>query len=381
MRIALIDGTKKHTYYPFGLLRIGAYLKNRGDEVKLFFCDLPNPKKESFDEYWISAIFTFEINHVKRLIRTYARYGTVRVGGVSPTLLPNAYKNEPCIIQTGKMQEAESFPLDYTLLGFEPEYSMSKITDGCIRKCPFCAVPKMETTYYERPVWKEDILKTTKRVVFSDNNYTNRAQEEMMKDIDYFNWMRENTKNRTIDFNQGIDCRLINPRLAELLSKMPISPLRFSWDGHQEDNHIQRAISLMAERGVKNFSIYMLYNFTDDIAYAYTRLKTLTKIAEKENVSIMTFPMRYQPIDQIDSDREYIGKKWDAQAKKNFMNALNHHSIGGGFSFSSVSELEAWLGEDEKEFNALMHYPKAAMLFARKKEALRKSRKEKVCGK
>lgn len=66
MRIALIDGTKKHTYYPVGLLRIGAYLKDIGHEVELFYKDLPS-QNNTFDEYWISAIFTFEIAHVKKI--------------------------------------------------------------------------------------------------------------------------------------------------------------------------------------------------------------------------------------------------------------------------------------------------------------------------
>ena len=66
MRIALIDGTKKHTYYPVGLLRIGAMLKDKGHDVKLFYKDMPK-EDDDFDEYWISAIFTFEIVHVKSL--------------------------------------------------------------------------------------------------------------------------------------------------------------------------------------------------------------------------------------------------------------------------------------------------------------------------
>ena len=41
MRIALIDGTKKHTYYPVGLLRIGAMLKDKRHDVKLFYKDMP----------------------------------------------------------------------------------------------------------------------------------------------------------------------------------------------------------------------------------------------------------------------------------------------------------------------------------------------------
>lgn len=375
MRIALIDGTKKHTYYPVGLLRIGAMLKDKGHDVKLFYKDIPK-EDDDFDEYWISAIFTFEIVHVKKLIRMFAKKGKVRVGGISPTLMQKEYESEPCEIMTGKLWEAEKYPLDYTLLGFDPEYSMAKITDGCIRKCGFCAVHRLEPEYVERPRWKEDILPTTKSVVFSDNNYTARPLEKMREDAEYFKWLVKNTKNRTIDFNQAIDARLITEEMAEVLGSMPISPIRFSYDGPQESGVIQDAITRMANNGKKQFLIYMLYNYTDSIPFAYTRIRELAEVGIKLGVSVSIFPMRYQPLDTVDESRQYLGKKWTVQARKNFMTALNHYSVGGTFSFKTMDELHFWLGKDEDEFVRLMAYPKAPELYAKRKEVLRKMRRE-----
>lgn len=375
MRIALIDGTKKHTYYPVGLLRIGAMLKDKGHEVKLFYKGMPS-EAENFDEYWISAIFTFEIVHVKKLIRMFAKKGTVKVGGISPTLMPEAFADEPCELSIGKMCEAEKYPLDYTLLGFEPEYSMAKITDGCIRKCGFCAVHRLEPTYMERARWKEDILPTTKHVVFSDNNYTARPLKKMREDAEYFSWLTKHTKNRTIDFNQAIDARLITPEMAEILGSMPISPMRFSYDGPQESGHIQNAVTLMAKNGKRSFVVYMLYNFTDTIDFAYTRLKEMAELGTSLGVNISVFPMRYQPLDTIDESRQYLGKHWTVQARKNFMSSLNHYSAGGTFSFKSMDEFYFWFGKSEEDFCRLMAYPGASKLFAKRKEVLRESRKK-----
>lgn len=375
MRIALIDGTKKHTYYPVGLLRLGAMLKDEGHEVKLFYKDLPK-ENDQFDEYWISAIFTFEIVHVKKLINLFSKKGKVRVGGISPSLMPEAFKGLPCEIHIGKNEKAEKYPLDYSLLGFEPEYSMAKITDGCIRKCGFCAVHRLEPEYKEREGWKEDILATTKSVVFSDNNYTARRLSDMEKDAEYFSYLVKNTKNRSIDFNQAIDARLITKDMAKILGKMPISPIRFSYDGPQESGYIQNAVSLMAEEGKRNFTIYMLYNFTDTIPFAYTRLRELTELSLSLGVNLSVFPMRFQPLDTIDEDRKYIGKYWNMQARKNFMSALNHYSVGGTFSFNSMEEFRFWFGKDEDEFTRLMAYPRAQTLFARKKEVLREERRK-----
>ena len=69
-------------------------------------------------------------------------------------------------------------------------------------------------------------------------------------------------------------------------------------------------------------------------------------------------------------------KKWTVQARKNFMTALNHYSVGGTFSFKTMDELHFWLGKDEDEFVRLMAYPKAPELYAKRKEVLRKMRRE-----
>lgn len=369
MRIALVDGTQKHTYYPFGLLRIGARLKDEGHDVKLFYKDLP-PEGE-YDEVWICAIFTFEIPYVKSLIRRYAKQSKVCVGGVSPSIMPEAFRDEPCELHLGKDEKAELYPLDYSLLGFEPEYSMSKITDGCIRKCGFCAVHKIEPTYFERPHWKDDILPTTKYVVFSDNNYTVRGIDNMRRDAEYFKWMIENTRNRTIDFNQALDARLMTGELAEVLGSMPISPMRFSYDGPQERGHVANAIRLMSGYGKKNFTIYMLYNYMDKPEDCWIRAHEMVEVAEETETNVCVFPMRYQPIDQIDSSRDYTGKHWTDKEKKTFMTMLNHHSLYGQISFNSVAAFEDWFMDSPEKFVKMLNYPKASQYYARKKGEMR----------
>ena len=374
MRIALIDGTRKHTYYPFGLLRISAMLKDEGHEVKLFYKTLPS-ESEPWDEVWISAIFTFEIPYVKSLIRRYAAHSVVRVGGVSPTIMPGAFAGEPCIVNIGKDEKAEQYPLDYEAPGFPPEYSMSKITDGCIRHCGFCAVPKIEPEYVERPNWKRDILATTKRVIFSDNNYTVRPIEKMREDAEYFADLVRTTKIKSIDFNQAMDARLITKELAAVLGKMPIDPVRFSYDGPQEQGYIQNAIRLMAEQGKKNFTVFMLYNYTDRPEDAWIRAHELIEVAEAAGVSVCVYPMRYQPIDQIDATREYVGKYWTEKEKKAFMTMLNHHSLYGQICFSSVEKFEDWFMDSPEKFVKMLNYPKMRQYYDRKKGALRVRRK------
>jgi hypothetical protein len=59
MKIALIDATPKSELYPLPLLKLGAWVKDRGDQCQLFLNGkLPAAKK--FDEIWITTRFTFE---------------------------------------------------------------------------------------------------------------------------------------------------------------------------------------------------------------------------------------------------------------------------------------------------------------------------------
>lgn len=58
------------------------------------------------------------------------------------------------------------------------------------------------------------------------------------------------------------------------------------------------------------------------------------------------------------------------------MTALSHYSAEGSYSFTTMDEFYFWLGKDENEFLRLMAYPKAPILFSRKKEALRRTRRE-----
>ena len=103
-------------------------------------------------------------------------------------------------------------------------------------------------------------------------------------------------------------------------------------------------------------------------------MRFLVGLAESRDVNIAIYPMRYQPFEQIDEQREYVGKHWTAAAKKAFMAGLNNHSLYGQFSFSSMEHFEYWFTDSPEKFKALLHYPKAQQLFSRKKASLRQQR-------
>jgi hypothetical protein len=124
---------------------------------------------------------------------------------------------------------------------------------------------------------------------------------------------------RYVDFNQGIDARLLNSENCGLLAKLPIRPFRLAYDNIKETKSFSNATKLAMKNDISYFSNYMLYNFKDRPTELWTRLFNAITLYNKSKCKInaFSFPMKYAPIDE--KDRTYIGKHWN----KKFLSAIN----------------------------------------------------------
>ena len=68
-------------------------------------------------------------------------------------------------------------------------------------------------------------------------------------------------KIRYVDFNQGVDARLLNDEKMKLLSTIPIRPLRIAFDSMKYAQSYEKALRLAAKYKITNLSNYLLYNF------------------------------------------------------------------------------------------------------------------------
>ena len=375
MRIALVNsmpparhGIQKRLY-PLALLKIGAWRKSLGDECKLY---RRLPDAGEVDEIWITTVFTFDIPYALGIVReSKNRADVVRVGGVSASLLPEYFEREGIQVHRGLLPEAEQFSPDWSLLNKKPEYSITHTSRGCIRKCRFCMVPRLEPGFQNRPAWRDDLFPGAKTVLFYDNNWLAKERDEWFSDVEELRDIVKSNGVRTIDFNQGLDARILTEEMADALQGLPITPYRFAFDGKQEDKYYQQAIRMMAERGVNKFVSYVLHNFMDTPEDFYYRLRASVELTEELGVKVDSFPMRYQPILTVDPKRGYVGKHWKSHQLKAFMGLLNHHSFGGTVSATTIKEFEYWFGENEKEFVRLLNYPKIYELAKKRKGNLR----------
>ena len=379
MRIALIDTAKKPTHYPVALLKIGAWRRSLGDECQLYTNRLP---KEA-DEIWLTTVFTFDIPHALGIVReAKKRAPVVKVGGVAATLLPEYFEKEGVEVHLGLIPEAEQLSPDYSLLPELPEYSIAHTSRGCIRKCKFCMVSKLEPKFHNRE-WLGDLAPGAKQIRFYDNNWLAKSVEDLAHDVNLIRGLVDEGRITSVDFNQALDCRLLTEEKADLLQGIPIRPVRFAFDGMQEDGHYQRAVRMLAKRGFRDFMTYVLYNFTDTPKDFYYRLRQSVELSQELSAAIDSFPMRYQPILEADAGRDYVGKHWTETAKKGFMAILSLQSREGQISMHGgpvivksfpIGEFEYWFGKDADEFDRLLSYPKIRELARRKKGALRMAR-------
>jgi len=318
--VLLVEPAYNNPYPPLGLLKISTWHKRKGDTVQLIKDTVHNPavdefqKKEKcyknlrdhYDVIYITSLFTYQAHYVVDSIKYYKSKfpkARIKVGGIMATLLPD-YIKEKTNIQphVGLLRGAENCSPDYSL---RPDltYSISFTTRGCPRNCPFCAVKKHEPEFKVKENWPEDIDITKRHIIFWDNNWL--ASPNFERDIKRLMKLRK-VGITNIDFNQGLDCRLLDEDKAKLLSMIKIKPLRLAFDNCSEDGHIQRAIQLAQKYGFKDISVYVLYNSkdrNDTPEYFYYRVNEINKLGA------LAYPMRFRALNNVNG--QYTSSKWD----------------------------------------------------------------------
>lgn len=84
--------------------------------------------------------------------------------------------------------------------------------------------------------------------------------------------------------------------------------MRIAFDHLGLKGPYEKAVRYAHEFGLHELSNYMLYNFHDNPADLFERMRLNVFLNEELEVRIWSFPMRYQPTNR--PDRGFIGEKW-----------------------------------------------------------------------
>jgi len=253
MKISLID--YDNTNYPnLALMKISAWNKKRGHEVKFY-----EPIFDKPDVIYCSKVFKFNKS-------VFPVFDNIKKGGTGFTL--DITKNLP--------SDIEHICPDYSL--YNADYSMGFVTRGCFRKCSFCIVQAKEGGIRFNAHISE--FQRHKKVVLLDNNIL--ASEKGIEELE--NISKTDT---LIDMNQGLDFRLVDNYIAELLSRLKWinGVIRTACDSNSVFERVKKTVEMLGVKGVKPYRIfcYTLVTGKEDIP----------RILELDKLGIIPFAMGY----------------------------------------------------------------------------------------
>lgn len=232
-----------NTGFPnYALMKISAYHKAQGDTVEWW-----NPMLQ-YDRVYSAKVFTFTPEC------GYLPPDTIR-GGTGYGLY------DPLPEEIDRM-----FP-DYSIYP-KVDYAIGFLTRGCIRRCPWCVVPRKEGMIRPYLTWREIKRPDSRDIVFMDNNVLACPHGiEQMRDM-----IGQNVR---VDFNQGLDSRLITPEVAEILGGLKwIKYIRTACDTDNMLEVVLEKAELLSEYGVKPWRLFV-YVLVQDIPSAEKRVLAL----------------------------------------------------------------------------------------------------------
>lgn len=265
MRIGLID-VDGHNFPNLPLMKLSAYHKSLGDTVE--WC---NPL-DHYDRVYQSKVFD----------ETY-----------SPDIdwMPNADE----IIKGGtgygldnKLPEkVEHIYPDYDLY---PELTKDTaygfLTRGCPRACAFCIVAPKEGRCSQKVADLDEFWRGQKHIKLLDPNLLAcreriRLLEQLVESKAY------------VDFTQGLDIRLMNSEVIDLINCIKLKEIHFAWDNPSED--LTRFFKQYAKRAAHRMhgcfgTVYVLTNFGSTMEENLYRIYTLRDLGFDPYVMVYDKP-------------------------------------------------------------------------------------------
>ena len=410
--ILLIEPGYPNKYPPLGLMKIAAYHGQYGcgDHVLFIKGDTPEVLDRVWDRVYVTTLFSFEwrrtaaaIDFALRAVRGQAE--RVFVGGIAATLMFEEFMREPrwagVRFIKGLLDQSPAFSLQLSAVDGDfgsqditgtpieelvPDYAILEdvaydypvrdayfgyASRGCVRKCKFCGVPKLEGSQREMPpitnlvTGIEEQSGPKKDLILMDNNVvaSSRYQEVIaeIRDVGFecgavLQRGGANAVKRRVDFNQGVDARILakTPMYLREMSKICIDPLRIAFDHIGMRGVYERSVEMASDFGLKSLSNYMLYNFMDTPSDLYERMSINIELNARLGVRIWSFPMRYLPVTM--KDRSHVGKNWNRYYLRSFQIMLQatHGVVSGSDEFFHRA-----FGQNFEEFERLLALPHA----------------------
>jgi hypothetical protein len=263
-KIGLID-VDGHNFPNTPLMKISAYHKAQGDHVE-WYDPMFSPH---MDKVYVSKVFSFSPDFEYIIDADEVSYGG---SGYCISLI-----NGKEVFDKSKdielPPEIEHICPDYSLYGIT-DTAYGFLTRGCPRGCSFCHVEAKEGRRSYKVADLNEFWNGQKNIVLCDPNILAcREWKDLLQQlIDSKAW---------VDFNQGLDIRLMTEEKAEMLKQIKIKQLHFAWDRYQDKEKILPKFKMFKDiTGIneRNLIVYVLCNFDTTIEQDLERIYTLREM-------------------------------------------------------------------------------------------------------
>jgi hypothetical protein len=304
MHVLLVEPAYHTRFPPLGLLKLASYRRLLGGSVELVRgCVRPS---RAPDLIYVTSLYTWAWRPVWQAVRFYKSLfpkAELWLGGIYASLMPeHAKRSGADHVHVGVFEEAEDLMPAYDLV---PEWDGSIVfsSRGCNNKCPYCAVWRVEGGLNScRRSIKDFVYPAHTRIILWDNNVLQSPYwREVFDELIWFCKVR----GMRVDFNQGLDARLITDEVVERLAKMRLLCVRLAYDREDMGPYVEGAIEMLSQRGFRRRSIfvYVLYNFDDDPESFFRRVRDVL------SWGAVVYPMRFEPLDALERWK-YVGPRW-----------------------------------------------------------------------
>ena len=277
MKIGLID-VDGHNYPNIPLMKISVWHKAQGDSVEWY-----EPMFSGhMDKVYMSKVFSFTPDY-----EYYIDADEIQKGGTGY-----------CIeLVDGKeiYHKENDKPLSPEIEHIYPDYSlypdMTKntaygfLTRGCPRGCGFCHVEAKEGKCSYKVADLSEFWRGQKKIVLCDPN--------ILACPDHPELLQQLIDSKAkVEFNQGLDIRLVTDKNLELLRQIRLDQVHFAFDRWQDKDIIEPRLRKFIEKTGFNRSkgrvtVFILTNFDTTIEQDLYRIQLCREL------NISPYPMIY----------------------------------------------------------------------------------------
>lgn len=263
MRIGLID-VDGHNYPNLPLMKLSAWHRQQGDHVEWY-----EPMFSGhMDRVYMSKVFSFTPDYewcidADEIIKGGSGYCIELENG------KEVYHTER---DHNLPDEIEHIYPDYSLYPNEcKDTAYGFLTRGCPRGCSFCHVEAKEGRCSRKVADLSEFWRGQKNIVLCDPN--------ILACKDHMELLQQLRDSKAkVEFNQGLDIRLVNERNLELLRQIKINKPHFAFDDYKQKDVIMPNMRMVREitgwtRRNKRPAVFILCNFDTTLEQDIERIQ------------------------------------------------------------------------------------------------------------